>query len=232
MVTDVVMPNPIEKTIYGLERKVDRLKGSVISQTEELTKTSSAKSDLKTRVRELTLELDEAQKAKTKSDLDKVDAERRLGRKIEDLEAKLAVKAKEAKDRDLAVQKANRAKAHLEDKDVEAAALKEQIETLKSELAHNRSKFDLVTEKQRGELSEERSKVEKLELRIHVLQTELDAEKRKVTASKTAQKQADESVRKMKLALEENNKDSDKLAARVARLEKNLRDMERATLRT
>lgn len=231
LVTDVVVPNPIEKTIYGLERKVDRLKGNVISQTEELTKTSGDKSDLKTRVRELALELEEAQKAKTKADLDKVDAERRLGRKIEDLEAKLATKAKEAKDRDLAVQKASRAKSHLEDKDVEVASLKEQVEALKSELTHSRSKFDSVTDKQRSELSEERAKVEKLELKIHILQTELDAEKRKVTTSKTSQKTAEESVRKLKLAQEESNKDSDKLAARVARLEKNLRDMERATLK-
>lgn len=231
LVTDVVLPNPIEKTIHGLERKVDRLKGNMISQTEELTKTSGDKSDLKARVRDLQLELDEAQKAKTKLELDKVDAERRLGRKIEDLEAKLATKAKEAKDRDLAVQKANRAKAHLEDKDGELSALKDQVEALKSELAHNRSKFDTVTEKQRTELSEERSKVEKLELKIHILQTELDEEKRKVAAAKSAQKQADESVRKLKLAQVEADKESDKLAARVARLEKNLRDMERATLR-
>lgn len=231
LVTDVVLPNPIEKTIHGLERKVDRLKGNMISQTEELTKTSGDKTDLKARVRELQLLLDEAQKSKTQVELDKADTERRLNRKIEDLEAKLATKAREAKDRDLAVQKAQRAKSHVEDKDVELAAHKDEIDKLKSELTHARLQFDAVTDKQRAELSEERAKVEKLELRMHVLQTELDAEKRKLVASKTSQKQAEDNVRKMKLAQEEADRDSDKLAARVARLEKNLRDMERATLK-
>lgn len=231
LVSDVVIPNPVEKTIHGLERKVDRLKGNVILQTEELTKTTSDKSDLKSRARELQVALDEAERAKTRLELDKVDIERRLTRKIEDLESKLAQKSKEAKDRDLAVQKANRAKTALEEKSAEMSALQEQMSALKEEIAFAKSKFDSVTEKQRSELNDERAKVERLELKMHMLESELDGERRKTAAAKSAQKQAEDNVRKLKEMQGQADKDSDKLAARVAKLEKNLRDMERATLK-
>lgn len=231
LVSDVVIPNPVEKTIHGLERKVDRLKGNVILQTEELTKTTSDKSDLKSRARELQVALDEAERTKTRLELDKVDIERRLTRKIEDLESKLAQKGKEAKDRDLAVQKANRAKTAVEEKSAEISALQEQVSALKEEIAFAKSKFDSVTEKQRSELNDERAKVERLELKMHMLESELDGERRKTAAAKSAQKQAEDNVRRIKETQVQADKDSDKLAARVAKLEKNLRDMERATLK-
>jgi chromosome segregation ATPase len=231
LVTDVVIPNPIEKTIHGLERKVDRLKGNVISQTEELTKATTDKSDFKSRCRELQLELDDAQRAKTRLELDKVDIERRLGRKIEDLEAKLAQKAKDAKDRDLAVQKVHRTKTAVEEKTSEVSSLQDQVAHLQDELSFAKSKFDKVTEKQREELSEERAKVERLEIKIHTLESELDSEKRKTAAAKASHKQAEDQIRKLKDAQLRSDKDSDKLASRVAKLEKNLRDMERATMK-
>lgn len=231
LVSDVVLPNPIEKTISGLERKVDRLKGSMISQTEELTKATSDKSDYKAKCRELQLELDDAARAKTRLELDKVDVERRLTRKIDDLEAKLAQKSKEAKDRDLAVQKVGRIRTTMEEKDVEATVLQEQVSQLKEELVFSKSKYESVTERQRSELSEERAKVERLELKLHVVEAELDGEKKKTTSAKAAHKQAEEQIKKLKEAHVQSDKEADKLATRVAKLEKNLRDMERATLK-
>jgi len=231
LISDVVIPNPIEKTINGLERKVDRLKGNAISQTEELTKATSDKSDVKAKCRELQLELDDLTRVKTRLELDKVDVERRLTRKIEDLEAKLVQKSKEAKDRDLAVQKVGHIRSTMEEKDSEASVLQEQVSQLKDELSFAKSKYESVTERQRAELSDERAKVERLELKLHVLESELDGEKRKMATAKIAQKQAEEQIKKMKDAQIQSEKEAGKLATRVAKLEKNLRDMERATLK-
>lgn len=231
LITDVVVPDPVEKTIHGLERKVDRLKGNVITQTSELTKANSEKIDYKTRCRELQLELDDANRAKLRAELEKQDTERRLNRRVEELEGRLSTKSAEAKDRDLAVQKASRAKAHVDDKDLELTSLKDQLDAMKEELAHAKGKYEQVTDRLRGELSEERAKVEKLELKLHSSESQLDAERRKTAQASASHKTAEENLKKTKDALVAAEKESDKLSTRVAKLERNLRDMERATIK-
>jgi chromosome segregation ATPase len=231
LVTDVVIPNPVEKTIHGLERRVDRLKGNVIAQMEEVSKTSADKADFKAKCRELQGELDDALRAKTRLELDKADLERRLTRRIDDLEAKLSSKSKEAKDRDTAVTKASRIKAHMEDKEIEVSVLQDQIEQLKQEIGFAKTKYDSVTDKLRSELGEERAKVERLELKLHVLESELDGERKKTSAANASKKQVEEQLRKTKEAQVQTEKETDKLMSRVAKLEKNLRDMERAAMK-
>jgi chromosome segregation ATPase len=117
---------------------------TVLEQTDALTRDSKKKEELEQKVHELTQKLDEESVGGARSANAVKDVERRLGRRVEELEQKLKAKSEALINAESKLEELKRLPEQLQAKDEELKSVTRELEYAKQELGQVRDKYGNV----------------------------------------------------------------------------------------